>query len=897
MIERSFRALTLGLLATTSLASPAFAQAPAPSDATPATPTTQSPAPGTNATDVTSPPEPVKQAQAAAGVPDETEIIITATKREENLQNVPISVQAIGTRRLDQLNISNFQEYTKQLPSVSFQTAAPGFTVVYMRGVATGGDGNHTGSLPSVGSYLDEQPITTIGGTLDVHIYDIARIESLAGPQGTLYGASSEAGTIRIITNKPELGVTTGRIDGELNTVSHGGQGGKLEGMINLPIASRVAFRASAFYQRDAGYIDNVHGQFTFCGDPILDSEDNKIGCVRNGFHIDNSAFVKKNFNTNTTYGGRAALKIDLNDNWTVTPTIMHQHSKTKGVFFENEDLGDLQTIRYRSEPGVDQFTQYALTVEGKIGDFDITYAGAYMDRPNHSTTDYTDYSEAYDKYYEPSGGIASYYYYFDDAGNPIPPLQYIKGSNHFKKLSQELRVATPADKPFRVIAGAFYQRQYNQIIQEYHVDNLAADLSVNGRPGLIWLTKEHRIDRDYAVFGEANFDITPQITLTGGGRWYKFDNTVFGFAGFGRNPAFFQGADDNPPPNAAGSSRTGVAQCITTSGDSLRDSQLHGTDTTFILDGVLSGTPCINVADFVNGHIVPKRSKDTGWTYRFNGTWKPRGGLMFYGTWSKGFRPGGINRQPGLAPYSPDFLTNYELGWKTSFGPLRWNGAIYHQDWDGIQFSFLGANALTVVQNGRKATIEGVETDINYLVGGLSLTAAAAYTDAKTKGNICNAAVSVDPSPDCSGLDASGDDDFISAPSGTRLPVTPKIKLTATARYTWAMGPGKTHVQVGIVTQGSAPSAIRTEDEASQGRLGAYTLVDLFAGYDWNKYSVEAFATNVFDKRNQLSKTTPCGAYCGITEDVAGNPLTDDWNRIVVGQPRTIGIRAGMKF
>ena len=113
-----------------------------------------------------------------------------------------------------------------------------------MRGVASGGDGNHSGSLPSVGVYLDEQPVTTIGGTLDVHIYDIARIESLAGPQGTLYGASSEAGTIRIITNKPELGVTTAAVDGEINTVAHGGIGGKLEGMINVPIgdASRSAW-------------------------------------------------------------------------------------------------------------------------------------------------------------------------------------------------------------------------------------------------------------------------------------------------------------------------------------------------------------------------------------------------------------------------------------------------------------------------------------------------------------------------------------------------------------------------------------------------------------------------------------------------------------------------------
>src|SRR6059058_422160 len=223
------RALSFALLATTAVASPALAQNTQPRT------TGQSPAPGTNATDVTAPPPPVQQRQAAAGVPDQSEIIITATKREENLQNVPISVQVLGTRKLDQLNISNFEQYTKQLPSVSFQTAQPGFTTVYMRGVATGGDGNHSGSLPSVGTYLDEQPVTTIGGTLDVHIYDIARIESLAGPQGTLYGASSEAGTIRIITNKPDLTATYGRVDGELNTVDHGDIGGKMEGMVNIP--------------------------------------------------------------------------------------------------------------------------------------------------------------------------------------------------------------------------------------------------------------------------------------------------------------------------------------------------------------------------------------------------------------------------------------------------------------------------------------------------------------------------------------------------------------------------------------------------------------------------------------------------------------------------------------
>src|SRR3954447_19178631 len=141
------RSVTLGLLASTALASPAFAQNTQPQT------TGQSPAPGTNATDVTTPPPPVQQRQAAAGVPDQSEIIITATKREENLQNVPISVQVLGTGKLDQLNISNFEQYTKQLPSVSFQTAQPGFTTVYMRGVAatSSGEGIHSGPLPQVG--------------------------------------------------------------------------------------------------------------------------------------------------------------------------------------------------------------------------------------------------------------------------------------------------------------------------------------------------------------------------------------------------------------------------------------------------------------------------------------------------------------------------------------------------------------------------------------------------------------------------------------------------------------------------------------------------------------------------------------------------------------------------
>src|SRR5437764_8841822 len=826
LVMADLRSLTFGLLASTALATPAVAQNTQPNTQG------QAPSGATNSTDITAPPPQVQQAQAQQGQADSTEIVITATKREENLQNVPIAVTVLGTRRLDQLNISNFEQYTKQLPSVSFKTAQPGFTTVYMRGVATGGDGNHSVALPSVGDYLDEQPVTTIGGALDVHIYDIARIESLAGPQGTLYGASSEAGTIRIITNKPDLNATYGRVDGELNTVAHGGVGGKAEGMINIPITPHIAFRGVAFYEHDAGYIDNVFGSRTYLS-------------PRGNISFNNSQFLKKNFNDVDIYGGRAALKIDLDDNWTVLPQIMYQNTRANGVFFENANLPPLQTVRFQPEVAKDHFTQVALTIQGKLANFDLTYSGAYMDRPRLATSDYTEYVDAYDAYYQSLGylGILDYQNYSDNAGNQISPRQHIVGTDDFKKLSQEVRIASPADKPIRGLIGAFYQDQKNHILQQYMVDDLATSLSVTGWPGLIWLTNQRREDKDWAVFGEANWDITPHFTVTGGVRFYRFDNTLYGFAGFGLgNPGGFS---------------TGENRCLTVNGLQRRNDL--GSPLATGTSGL--NIPCYDVADVVNGKAVPRRSKGSGHIHRLNAQWKPAPGLMFYATWSRGFRPGGINRQPNTLPYGADFLTNYEVGWKTTFlgSRLRWNGAIYHQVWNGFQFSFLGVNSLTQIQNGRDATINGVESDLNYITGGLTLTVTGAYTDAKTKGAICHS--SLDTSPTCS---APGD--FVITPSGTRLPVTPRFKGSATARYQWPLGPGKAHVQGVVAYQGSATADIRQDTDGSGtnpnsflGNIRGSTVVDLFAGYDWHNYNLELFTTNVFDERNELSRFVVC--------------------------------------
>ena len=801
------------------------------------------------------------------------EIIVTAQKRSENLQVVPISITALGSKKLDQLNIANFNDYTKLLPSVSFQSSQPGVTTVYIRGVASGGDGNHSGSLPSVGVYLDEQPITTIGGTLDVHVYDIARIEALAGPQGTLYGASSESGTIRIITNKPETGAFSARLDVEGNKVKSGDFGGKIEGMVNVPLGDNAALRVVGFYEHDTGFIDNVPGTRSFLPQP-------------GGLTTTNTAFVKKNYNDVDIAGGRAALKIDLDDNWTATAAVVGQDQRSHGSFGYDPATGDLQVQHFNPERNHDRFIQGALTIEGKISNWDLTYAGALMKRKRNTESDYIDYAEAYDSLYADYGGVAGYFYFSDNTGNPILPIQRIVASDKFTKLSQELRVSSPNDSPFRVVGGLFYQRQSNDIHQDYKVAGLADSLSVNGFPGTLWLTQQKRVDKDYAAFGEASYDILSNLTLTGGLRYYKYDNSLIGFFGFGRDPA-------GPPFNAAGSSRTGVAGCYTQNGQIVRDNPSG-----ILLPAAVAGSPCTNLAVFnADGTLSPKRTKDHGTIHRLNLTWKIDPDHMAYATWSRGFRPGGINRRATLAPYAADFLTNYEIGFKTSWldRRLRFNGAFFWQDWKDFQYSFLGANSFTEIHNGPNARIKGIEADISLTAtDGLTLTAAGTYTDAKTRKNLC---YYDDPSFTCTLPSPSPDNfpNFISSPKGSRLPITPKFKGNATARYEFPAFAGQAHVQTVVAYTGSALSDLRrlilathtqapVDPAAATGKLKSYTTVDLAFGVDWDRWSAELFAQNIFDERAQISRFQECG-------QCFQRPY------VVTNTPQMIGVRAGYKF
>ncbi len=520
----------------------------------------------------------------------------------------------------------------------------------------------------------------------------------------------------------------------------------------------------------------------------------------------------------------------------------------------------------------------------GKVGSLDLTYAGAYLDRVIHSSADYTDYAEQYDSLYAGAGGIAQYFYFTDNAGHHIDPSQRIIGSDHFTKLSQELRLASPATNRFRIVGGLFYQLQTHLIHQDYQVPGLADNLSVNGHPGTLWLTQQDRTDRDYAIFGEASYDLLPNVTLTGGGRVFKYDNSLIGFFGFGRDP-------NGPPYNAAGSSRTGVAGCFTADGSLVRD----GTGAAE-LPAAVPGGPCTNLANYVNGKLVPKDANDVGTTYKANVTWKIDADHLVYGTVSRGFRPGGINRRAGLEPYASDFLQNYEIGFKTSWfdRALKINGAFFWQEWEKFQFAFLGANSFTEIHNGPNARIKGIEADVNWTVApGLTFVGAGTYTDAKTRRNLCGFD---DANSNCIDPGPQGQANFIQAPAGTRLPVTPQFKVNGTARYEAPLGGSvKGHVQGSVVHASSASSDIRTLAFApgtgaayspadGLGRLRAYTTFDFAAGLNWPFLSAEIVIENAFDTRAQLSRYQECGT-CFQRPYVVANT------------PRTIGIRLGHSF
>ncbi|MBI3439036.1 MAG: TonB-dependent receptor [Proteobacteria bacterium] len=777
---------------------------------------------------------------------NDDEIIVTATKRSENIQNVPMSIQAIGTERLEQLNVQSFNDYAQFLPSLTYQSAGPGFARTFMRGVNSGDNGNHSGPLPSVGVYLDEQPITTITGALDLHVYDIARVESLAGPQGTLYGASSLAGTVRIITNRPDPSGFSAAASLEANTVDHGDAGYVAEGYVNVPLASNAAIRLVGWSEHDGGFIDNVHGTRTYptCAAGFVGSTfvGNDGTCT-----VDNAQLARNNYNTTDTYGARAALRIDINENWTVTPQVMGQVQRTRGVFAFDPNVGDLEVMHFLPENNHDNWYQASMTVNGHIGDFDLTYAGAYMRRGDTGHSDYTDYSYFYDV-------LAGYYIYNDNGTTLHNPSQGILSHDRYSKESHELRITSPSENRLRFIAGLFYERQIHNIEQRYVIAGMNDAWEVHGWPDTIWLTEQQRIDRDWAAYGQASFDITSQLTATAGIRFFKSHNTLFGFFGYGSGL----------------SSGTGEAACF---GGAINTSPPFPDFTNYHFHGA----PCVN---------LDRGIEETGSTWSTNLTYHLNPDVMVYGTVSTGFRPGGVNRRIfQQALFNSDTLTNYELGFKSSWDQnrVRLNAAIFQEDWHDFQFSFLGANGLTEVRNAGDARIRGIESDFTWRpIDGFTISGAASYLwQLELMQNYCSLLPDGSQTTTCPTVDSQ-----LLAPAGSRLPVTPHLKADLTARQEFRLWNYDSYWQVAMVHQSSAPQDIRIIEGGIIGRLPAYTSFDLSAGMQFPMFDLDFFIRNATDERGELYRYTECQIQvCGAQYYAV--PI----------QPRTIAVRVSHQF
>jgi len=787
------------------------------------------------------------------------EIIVTAAKREQNMQDLSVAVQVLDNAALENLGVRSFEDYIHFLPTVSFTSGGPGFAQIYMRGIASGGDGNHSASMPSVGYYLDEQPLTTINQVLDLHMYDIARVETLSGPQGTLYGQGSQSGTIRIITNKPVMGESQFGYDLEANSVTDGDTGYNINGFANIPIGERAAVRLVGWHKEVAGFIDLVPNTMDFPGGTPDGTLPGPAGLPTS---TNNNAFARDDYNTVTTTGLRALLKIDLNDNWSLTPGIMTQKSETEGRWDHNpESFGDLETGVLWDAYADDEWTQASLLLEGSIGSLDLIYSGAFLDRENISEYDYSDYTEYWAQYAEDSGigygyaGATWCVYYSDRAlGNGYYECavgtQYVGGFEKYERTSHELRLQSAPDQSVRWIAGVFLQSQEHNFDLQWIVPDLDPARTVVLPPtgdrefggNTVWQTYQIREDQDTAVFGELAFDFSDNFTATLGARYFEYENSLYGFNGFARH-------------------------CT---GQYINGEFVVGTGPNDVMQ-----FPCFDT------RILDDVAKGDDMAYKANLEWRVGADTLMWVTWSEGFRAGGVNRArvPDIPTYEPDFVTNYEFGWKTllAYGRLRFNGAVYFIEWDNVQLNFLDftISNLTIVQNVGNSETLGFEWDLTYAAGdNNTLTFAGSYNDAELTKDFWRL-----ESERLAGSPAN-------APSGTPMPYVPELQLTGIWRSNFDIGSLPSFFQLAASYTGKRWNDLDTLNVPARQEMDAYSLVNLSAGIEKESWSLVLFIANATDERAEIDISDPgYGA-------APGEAWTTNTNR-----PRSYGIRFSQRF
>lgn len=760
-------------------------------------------------------------------------IEVTATKRTQNIQSTPVAVQAMSEKDLKDNNIGNFDDFVRYMPNVTVGGRGPGQADVFIRGMAiqpiTVMLSGAQGTSPNVALYLDEQPVTAPGRNLDVYATDLERIEVLPGPQGTLFGASSQAGTVRYITKKPDTsGFEAGFTSGIASTKS-GEMSNNVEAYVNLPLTDSLAFRAALYSVNKGGYIDNVAGEFTL--DPAINSQvaDSVKGLPSDTTYTaaNNTDLIEKDFNDSFYKGGRFGVKYDINADWELLVQHTQQELGADGVFDYDPEVGDLQVQRYFPDKLRDEFSQTSWTTKGFINELEIVYTGAFLDREVEQSIDYTGYNNG--------GGYIPWYtcsYASDEVSHRecLDPTKGFKGQQEQTRLTQEFRIATDADKALRFIGGVFYDDFDIETQDDYvyvattelgFVPNApisgAKNINPNARPaGVAFFNDITRTEEQIAVFGELSYDLSDQLTVTAGLRWYEIESDFAGSSNFAE-----KGVD----------------------GDSGRDYDASG------------------------GHTdEPLKINDT--IAKFNISYQMNDDVMLYATYSEGFRPGGFNRGGGIPSANPDFpdvqvsydtddVTNYEFGWKAMLldNTLRFNGNVYFIEWDNMQvsrFDPVNVSILTFIENAADSEIRGFEGDFAWqATDNLTLFGAFSYND--TELTSVNAQV------------------IEMAPIGSSLPLTPEFQGNMRARYDWEIGDYYANWQLAAQYAGSSYSSIVASERQKQ---DSYHLLNASVGVEKDNWSVKLYVDNLTDERAELFINNQ-----------------DDILRVSTNRPRTMGL------
>ena len=800
------------------------------------------------------------------------EIIVTATRRAESIQNVPVAIQALTGRMLHQLHVHTLSQYLQYVPNVTMAAMGPGQGILYMRGLGTSNTGvqgeGSVGDFPTVGTYLDDQSLMLPARDLDVYAVDLNRIEVDEGPQGTLFGAGAEAGAIRYITNKPQLDTFEVNVNAGYGTTTHGDPNSHVDGVFNIPLLRhKLAARVVVFTDNSGGYINNLPATFSRGSTDLGLAAANGGVVPTNSVTINNYQIAARHINPLAYKGIRAELLYKFNDNWDVLLTQMYQNMDAQGVFYEmpystegakvNPTTGvpigtvllpPLSVNLFNPSYDKDRFEDTAVRVRGKVGPLSMVYSGSYLDRNVEQSQDYTNYARGRFGYYYQCTGVT----YSSTSGNPnatcYSPSAVWTESLRNTNFQQELRVSTPRTWRLRAIAGLFYSdlHIYDDTAWQYKT---VPDCSPTGAtsncflpiqawpgvpavvPGVrnasvAFMDDFKRVNIQKAAYFSSSFDIIPhKLTLTAGIRYFDmYDSEVGGdVSSFGCKQF---------------SATSYFGPCLTPGGTNFANQVHTAVETGHLGRGSLAW------------HITPN--------------------AMVYYTYSQGFRPGGFNRgssaelpdQNGVAQfltplvYTSDILTNNEVGWKTMLldNRLRFNGAIYNESWNHAQTEFFcpqcGFGNLTFFTNGAHYRVRGIELQIAARpMRGLTVQGSAAVNSGEQI-NSPTLTANNPASPNfgktittyyANGVATPVRNPF--GPIGGNLAESPPFKANVTVRYERPVGPCLAYVQAGF--QHSA-SAISSTQYFSNFRLPSWTTYAASLGVSRGDWTVSLVGTNL---------------------------------------------------